>query len=136
MTPLENFCTALNLLKRGISSPPFSTLDLGRDTLVTGKQVVEIKHTLKEPRSLTDPVRTAGHTMELRLRDISWSQANGEWASQTSDSIESPRVTHLSHRPQRDVRYCPSHTMHFFTVAPAEITFVVLGVTNLTCLLN
>lgn len=58
-----------------------STLDLGRDTLVTGKQVVEIKHTLKEPRSLADPVRTTGHTMELHLRDICWSQANGEFTN-------------------------------------------------------
>lgn len=62
------------------SRPPrLSTLDLGRDRLVTGKQVVEIKHTLKEPRSLADPVRTTGHTMELHLRDICWSQANGEF---------------------------------------------------------
>ncbi|XP_071388283.1 mucosa-associated lymphoid tissue lymphoma translocation protein 1 [Centroberyx affinis] len=50
--------------------------DLGRDPLVTGKQAVEIKHTLKEPRSLTDPVRTAGHTRELRQRDACWRQAN------------------------------------------------------------
>ncbi|XP_010894829.1 mucosa-associated lymphoid tissue lymphoma translocation protein 1 isoform X3 [Esox lucius] len=50
--------------------------DLGRDPLVTGKQVVEIKHTLKEPRSLTDPVRTRGHTRELRVRDACWKQAN------------------------------------------------------------
>nr|XP_029523858.1 mucosa-associated lymphoid tissue lymphoma translocation protein 1-like [Oncorhynchus nerka] len=50
--------------------------DLGRDPLVTGKQAVEIKHTLKEPRSLTDPVRTTGHTGELRLRDACWRQAN------------------------------------------------------------
>lgn len=56
-----------------------STPDLGRDVLVTGKQVVEIKHTLKEPRSLADPVRTTGHTRELHLRDICWSQANGEF---------------------------------------------------------
>lgn len=56
-----------------------SALDLGRDTLVTGKQVVEIKHTLKEPRSLADPVQTTGHTMELHLRDICWNQANGEF---------------------------------------------------------
>lgn len=56
-----------------------SMLDLGRDVLVTGKQVVEIKHTLKEPRSLADPVRTTGHTRELHLRDICWSQANGEF---------------------------------------------------------
>ncbi|XP_035521539.1 mucosa-associated lymphoid tissue lymphoma translocation protein 1 [Morone saxatilis] len=50
--------------------------DLGRDPLVTGKQVVEIKHTLKEPRSLADPVRTTGHTRELHLRDACWRQAN------------------------------------------------------------
>ncbi|XP_029908592.1 mucosa-associated lymphoid tissue lymphoma translocation protein 1 [Myripristis murdjan] len=50
--------------------------DLGRDPLVTGKQAVEIKHTLKEPRSLTDPVRTTGHTRELHLRDACWKQAN------------------------------------------------------------
>ncbi|XP_027745632.1 mucosa-associated lymphoid tissue lymphoma translocation protein 1-like isoform X2 [Empidonax traillii] len=30
--------------------------DIGRDPLVTGKQVMEIKHTLKEARSLTDPI--------------------------------------------------------------------------------
>ncbi|XP_009983291.1 PREDICTED: mucosa-associated lymphoid tissue lymphoma translocation protein 1-like, partial [Tauraco erythrolophus] len=30
--------------------------DIGQDPLVTGKQVMEIKHTLKEARSLTDPV--------------------------------------------------------------------------------
>ncbi|KAM6960896.1 mucosa-associated lymphoid tissue lymphoma translocation protein 1 [Aplochiton taeniatus] len=50
--------------------------DLGRDPLVTGKQAVEIKHTLKEPRSLADPMRTTGHTRELRLRDACWKQAN------------------------------------------------------------
>ncbi|XP_070827870.1 mucosa-associated lymphoid tissue lymphoma translocation protein 1 [Chaetodon trifascialis] len=50
--------------------------DLGRDPLVTGKQVVEIRHTLKEPRSLADPVRTTGHTRELHLRDACWRQAN------------------------------------------------------------
>nr|XP_019934124.1 PREDICTED: mucosa-associated lymphoid tissue lymphoma translocation protein 1-like [Paralichthys olivaceus] len=50
--------------------------DLGRDPLVTGKQAVEIKHTLKEPRSLADPVRTSGHTKELHLRDVCWRQAN------------------------------------------------------------
>lgn len=50
--------------------------DLGRDPLVTGKQVVEIKHTLKEPRSLLDPVRTTGHTRELHQRDVCWRQAN------------------------------------------------------------
>ncbi|NXY50702.1 MALT1 protein, partial [Ceuthmochares aereus] len=30
--------------------------DIGRDPLVTGKQVMEIKHTLKEARSLMDPI--------------------------------------------------------------------------------
>ncbi|XP_074489066.1 mucosa-associated lymphoid tissue lymphoma translocation protein 1 isoform X2 [Sebastes fasciatus] len=50
--------------------------DLARDPLVTGKQQVEIKHTLKEPRSLADPVRTNGHTRELQLRDACWRQAN------------------------------------------------------------
>ncbi|XP_034734146.1 mucosa-associated lymphoid tissue lymphoma translocation protein 1 [Etheostoma cragini] len=50
--------------------------DLGRDPLVTGKQQVEIKHTLKEPRSLADPVQTTGHTRELHIRDACWRQAN------------------------------------------------------------
>uniref|UniRef100_A0A3P9K6Q7 MALT paracaspase 3 n=1 Tax=Oryzias latipes TaxID=8090 RepID=A0A3P9K6Q7_ORYLA len=50
--------------------------DLGKDPLVTGKQAVEIKHTLKEPRSLADQVRTTGHTRELHLRDVCWRQAN------------------------------------------------------------
>ncbi|XP_007235737.2 mucosa-associated lymphoid tissue lymphoma translocation protein 1 isoform X2 [Astyanax mexicanus] len=50
--------------------------DLGKDPLVCGRQVVEIKYTLKEPRSLTDPVGTAGHTIELNLRDACWKQAN------------------------------------------------------------
>lgn len=50
--------------------------DLGKDPLVRGKQAVEIKHTLKEPRSLADPVPTAGHTRELHLRDVCWRQAN------------------------------------------------------------
>lgn len=52
--------------------------DLARDPLITGKQAVEIKHTLKEPRSLADPVRTTGHTKELHLRDACWRQANGQ----------------------------------------------------------
>ncbi|XP_070686725.1 mucosa-associated lymphoid tissue lymphoma translocation protein 1 [Pempheris klunzingeri] len=50
--------------------------DLARDPLVKGKQVVEIKHTLKEPRSLADPVCTTGHTRELNRRDASWRRAN------------------------------------------------------------
>ncbi|CAN9499295.1 unnamed protein product [Ophioblennius macclurei] len=50
--------------------------DLGRDPLVTGKQAVEIKHTLKEPRSLADQVQSTGHTKELHLRDYCWRQAN------------------------------------------------------------
>ncbi|XP_026860409.2 mucosa-associated lymphoid tissue lymphoma translocation protein 1 isoform X3 [Electrophorus electricus] len=50
--------------------------DLGKDQLVCGRQVVEIKHTLKEPRALTDPVGMAGHTVEFRLRNAYWRQAN------------------------------------------------------------
>nr|XP_023666980.1 mucosa-associated lymphoid tissue lymphoma translocation protein 1-like [Paramormyrops kingsleyae]XP_023666981.1 mucosa-associated lymphoid tissue lymphoma translocation protein 1-like [Paramormyrops kingsleyae] len=50
--------------------------DLGRDPLVTGKQVMEIRHTLKDPRSLADPISAAGHTGELLLRDLCWKQAN------------------------------------------------------------
>lgn len=50
--------------------------DLGKDPLVRGRQVVEIRHTLSESRALTDPVRTSGHTMELRRRDACWKQAN------------------------------------------------------------
>lgn len=56
-----------------------STLDLGRDPLIRGKQVMEIKHTLKEPRSLADPVLTAGYTKELHLRDVCWKQANSKF---------------------------------------------------------
>ncbi|CAM9281378.1 unnamed protein product, partial [Lampetra planeri] len=50
--------------------------DLGRDPLVRGKQAVEIKHTIKEPRSLADPVRITGHTREVKVRDACWRQAN------------------------------------------------------------
>lgn len=39
---------------------------------------MEIKHTLKEPRSLADPVVTAGYTRELHLRDVCWKQANSK----------------------------------------------------------
>uniref|UniRef100_A0A3Q2SQV8 Mucosa-associated lymphoid tissue lymphoma translocation protein 1 n=1 Tax=Fundulus heteroclitus TaxID=8078 RepID=A0A3Q2SQV8_FUNHE len=59
--------------------------DVGKDRLVSGKQAVEIKHTMKEPRSLTDKVRTTGHTRELHLRDVCWRQAN-----------ELPRKKHLT----------------------------------------
>ncbi|XP_065589793.1 mucosa-associated lymphoid tissue lymphoma translocation protein 1-like [Cyrtonyx montezumae] len=38
--------------------------DLGQDPLVTGKQVMEIKHTLKEARSLTDPICPTGAAAE------------------------------------------------------------------------
>uniref|UniRef100_A0A8C9F0U0 Uncharacterized protein n=1 Tax=Pavo cristatus TaxID=9049 RepID=A0A8C9F0U0_PAVCR len=37
---------------------------LGRDPVVTGKQVMEIKHTLKEARSLTDPICPRGAAAE------------------------------------------------------------------------
>lgn len=45
---------------------------------------MEIKHTLKEPRSLADPVLTAGYTRELRLRDVCWKQANSESSARSS----------------------------------------------------
>ncbi|KAM6257337.1 mucosa-associated lymphoid tissue lymphoma translocation protein 1-like [Porphyrio hochstetteri] len=38
--------------------------DIGQDPLVTGKQVMEIKHTLKEARSLTDPICPSGASAE------------------------------------------------------------------------
>ncbi|KAK7891570.1 hypothetical protein WMY93_023533 [Mugilogobius chulae] len=50
--------------------------DVDKDILVKGKQAVEIRHSLKEARSLTDRVHSAGHTRELNLRDICWRQAN------------------------------------------------------------
>uniref|UniRef100_W5NBM8 MALT paracaspase 3 n=1 Tax=Lepisosteus oculatus TaxID=7918 RepID=W5NBM8_LEPOC len=50
--------------------------DLGRDPLITGKQVMEIKHTLKDPRALTDRICTTGHTMELQLRNLYWKHTN------------------------------------------------------------
>ncbi|XP_027597613.2 mucosa-associated lymphoid tissue lymphoma translocation protein 1-like isoform X1 [Pipra filicauda] len=53
--------------------------DVGRDPLVTGKQVMEIKHTLKEARSLTDPIRPSGagaerwgHSHELPSRTLTF----------------------------------------------------------------
>lgn len=50
--------------------------DVDSDLLVKGKQAVEIRHMLKEARSLTDPVHSAGHTKELLVRDVCWSQTN------------------------------------------------------------
>ncbi|XP_066557918.1 mucosa-associated lymphoid tissue lymphoma translocation protein 1 isoform X2 [Amia ocellicauda] len=50
--------------------------DLGRDPLITGRQVMEIKHTLKDPRALTDDFCNTGHTVELQLRNLYWRQAN------------------------------------------------------------
>ncbi|XP_063053588.1 mucosa-associated lymphoid tissue lymphoma translocation protein 1 isoform X2 [Engraulis encrasicolus] len=50
--------------------------DLGQDVLVRGKQVCEVQHTLMEARALTDPVKTAGHTCEVRVRDSCWRRAN------------------------------------------------------------
>ncbi|XP_039599284.1 mucosa-associated lymphoid tissue lymphoma translocation protein 1-like, partial [Polypterus senegalus] len=44
--------------------------DLGKDPLITGKQVMEIKHTLKETRSLTDSIRSVGYTMALAQRNL------------------------------------------------------------------
>ncbi|KAG2470897.1 S28A1 protein, partial [Polypterus senegalus] len=50
--------------------------DLGKDPLITGKQVMEIKHTLKEARSLTDSIRSVGYTMALAQRNLCWKNAN------------------------------------------------------------
>ncbi|XP_057278087.1 mucosa-associated lymphoid tissue lymphoma translocation protein 1-like isoform X2 [Pezoporus wallicus] len=44
--------------------------DVGQDPLVTGKQVMEIKHTLKEARSLTDPI------CPLRARAERWGHSH------------------------------------------------------------
>ncbi|XP_030352691.1 mucosa-associated lymphoid tissue lymphoma translocation protein 1-like isoform X4 [Strigops habroptila] len=53
--------------------------DIGQDPLVTGKQVMEIKHTLKEARSLTDPIcplgagaKRWGHGHELLSRLVTF----------------------------------------------------------------
>ncbi|RLW03566.1 hypothetical protein DV515_00006252 [Chloebia gouldiae] len=53
--------------------------DIGRDPLVTGKQVMEIKHTLKEARALTDPICPSGaaaehwgHGQELPSRTVTF----------------------------------------------------------------
>ncbi|XP_028678703.2 mucosa-associated lymphoid tissue lymphoma translocation protein 1 homolog [Erpetoichthys calabaricus] len=50
--------------------------DLGRDPLITGKQVMEIKHTLKEARSLTDSIHSVGYTMAFAQRNLCWKNAN------------------------------------------------------------
>ncbi|GCC37426.1 hypothetical protein chiPu_0015930 [Chiloscyllium punctatum] len=50
--------------------------EMGKDQLITGKQVMEIRHTLKECRALTDEVCTKGHTVQLRVRNERWKQAN------------------------------------------------------------
>lgn len=50
--------------------------DVDSDPLVKGKQAVEVRHTLKEARSLTDAVHSAGHTGERLHRDVCWRRAN------------------------------------------------------------
>ncbi|XP_072409259.1 mucosa-associated lymphoid tissue lymphoma translocation protein 1 isoform X1 [Chiloscyllium punctatum] len=50
--------------------------EMGKDQLITGKQVMEIRHTLKECRALTDEICTKGHTVQLRVRNERWKQAN------------------------------------------------------------
>lgn len=50
--------------------------DVDSDPLVKGRQAVEVRHTLKEARSLTDPVQGAGHSGERLQRDLCWRQAN------------------------------------------------------------
>lgn len=97
--------------------------DLGKDPLITGKQAVEIKHTLKEPRSLADPVRTTGHTKELHLRDACWRQANGEiggffYTRMFFASSESKCVR------DRFVTIYPHFTCRCFCIDKARISFV------------
>ncbi|XP_054244071.1 mucosa-associated lymphoid tissue lymphoma translocation protein 1-like [Indicator indicator] len=53
---------------------------VGQDPLVAGRQVMEIKHTLKEPRTLTDPLCPSapaaqrwGHSRELLSRVLTFS---------------------------------------------------------------
>ncbi|XP_067871494.1 mucosa-associated lymphoid tissue lymphoma translocation protein 1 isoform X2 [Heterodontus francisci] len=50
--------------------------DMGKDQLIIGKQVMEIRHTLKERRALTDEICATGHTMQLRARNERWRRAN------------------------------------------------------------
>ncbi|XP_048376896.1 mucosa-associated lymphoid tissue lymphoma translocation protein 1 [Stegostoma tigrinum] len=50
--------------------------EMGKDQLITGKQVMEIRHTLKEGRALTDEICTKGYTEQLRVRNECWKQAN------------------------------------------------------------
>ncbi|KAJ1181845.1 hypothetical protein NDU88_007044 [Pleurodeles waltl] len=56
--------------------------DIGRDPLVTGKQAMEIKHTLIEPRSLCDKICTTGYTQEFQARNKLWGHS-GELPKQT-----------------------------------------------------
>nr|XP_033776905.1 mucosa-associated lymphoid tissue lymphoma translocation protein 1-like isoform X1 [Geotrypetes seraphini]XP_033776906.1 mucosa-associated lymphoid tissue lymphoma translocation protein 1-like isoform X1 [Geotrypetes seraphini] len=49
--------------------------DLGRDPLVKGKQVMEIKHTLKEGRALTDTIRRIGQTDKPQACSDVWTHA-------------------------------------------------------------
>ncbi|XP_069758839.1 mucosa-associated lymphoid tissue lymphoma translocation protein 1 isoform X2 [Narcine bancroftii] len=50
--------------------------DMGKDRLITGKQVMEIRHSLKERRALTDEICVTGHTAQLQVRNEHWGQAN------------------------------------------------------------
>ncbi|XP_051898573.1 mucosa-associated lymphoid tissue lymphoma translocation protein 1 [Pristis pectinata] len=50
--------------------------DMGKDKLITGKQVMEIRHTLKERRALTDEICATGHTVQLHVRNERWRRAN------------------------------------------------------------
>ncbi|XP_072138436.1 mucosa-associated lymphoid tissue lymphoma translocation protein 1 isoform X2 [Mobula birostris] len=50
--------------------------DMGKDKMITGKQVMEIRHTLKERRALTDEVCATGHTAQLHVRNERWRRAN------------------------------------------------------------
>lgn len=50
--------------------------DVDSDPLVKGKQAVEVRHTLKEARCLSDPVHSTGHSGERLQRDVCWRQDN------------------------------------------------------------
>lgn len=61
---------------------PTLPTDIGRDPLVTGKQVMEIKHTLKEARSLTDPICPSGAVTEH------WGRGQGELCKVSEEGAE------------------------------------------------
>lgn len=62
--------------------------------MVTGKQVMEIKHTLKEARSLTDPICPTGAASER------WGCSHGEWCGELPGKAGGSRgTTYFSQAP-------------------------------------